>query len=59
MPIMNAVHSTGYRIENAETPQEKGVFFPKPEENATIKGDELRFPMTEWNYRMIVLEGEK
>lgn len=52
----NAVHSTGYRVENMDTPQEKGVFFPKVEETATITGNELRFPMTEWNYRMIVIE---
>jgi hypothetical protein len=56
---INAVHSTGFRVDNSGTPQEKGVYFPKPEESATLNGDELRFPMTEWNYRMIVLEEEK
>ncbi|MDD5706187.1 MAG: hypothetical protein PHR35_09695, partial [Kiritimatiellae bacterium] len=56
---INAVHSTGYRIENAGTPQENGAFYPKPEETATIRGDEVRFPMTEWNYRMIVIEEER
>ncbi|MBI2190914.1 MAG: hypothetical protein HYU36_02880 [Planctomycetes bacterium] len=53
----NAVHSTGYRVEHLGTPEEKGVFYPKPEEAAALTlGGELRFPMTEWNYRMIVLE---
>jgi hypothetical protein len=56
---VNAVHSTGYRIEHANTPQECSAFYPKPEETATLAGGELRFPMTEWNYRMIVLEEEK
>lgn len=56
---INAVHSTGYRVENADTPEEKGAFFPKPEETATINGNELRFPLTDWNYRMIVIEEEK
>ena len=45
-----------------ETKDDKGnkrfkpVFFPKPAEFARIEGDELVFPMTKWNYRMIVLE---
>ena len=55
----NAVHSTGYRVENPNTPQEKGVFYPKPEETATLEGGILRFPMSEWNYRMIVIEEVK
>ncbi len=53
---VNAVHSTGYRLEGAGSPQEKVVFFPKPDETATLNGSELRFPMSEWNFRMIVLE---
>ncbi|MDD5708425.1 MAG: DUF6067 family protein, partial [Kiritimatiellae bacterium] len=53
---VNAVHSTGYRIENANTPQEQGAFFSKSDETAILTGNELRFPMSEWNFRMIVLE---
>ena len=34
----------------------KGVLFQKPEEYAKIENGELVFPMTEWNYRMIVIE---
>ena len=37
-------------------PSFEGYTFPKPEEFATIEGDEVVFPMTKWNYRMIVLE---
>jgi hypothetical protein len=56
----NAVHKRGFRVETVkdENGKEtlKGVFYPKPEETAEIIGDELVFPMTPWNYRMIVLE---
>ncbi len=56
----NAVHSTGFRIEKAKNEKgkevEKGAFFPRPEEYARIEADEIVFPMTKWNYRMIVLE---
>ncbi|MDD5704643.1 MAG: DUF6067 family protein [Kiritimatiellae bacterium] len=58
----NAVHSSGFRLEKAKNDKgeeiEKGVFFPRPEEYAKIEGEELVFPMTKWNYRMIVLEKE-
>ncbi len=56
----NAVHSIGFAVETVK--DEKGVeikkalFPPKPEESARIEGDEVIFPMTPWNYRMIVLE---
>jgi hypothetical protein len=56
---INAVHSTGFRVDNVGAPEEKAVYFPKPEETATLTGQELRFPMSEWNFRMIVLEEEK
>ena len=56
----NAVHSTGFRLEKAKDKDgkevEKAVFFNRPEEYAKIEGEELVFPMTKWNYRMIVLE---
>ncbi|MDD5706292.1 MAG: DUF6067 family protein [Kiritimatiellae bacterium] len=58
----NAVHSTGFRVDKTGEKDkdgkeiEKAVFFPRPEEYARIAGDELIFPMTKFNYRMIVLE---
>ena len=56
----NAVHSTGFRIEKEKDKDgkevEKAVFFPRPEEYAKIENGEIVFPMTKWNYRMIVLE---
>jgi len=56
----NAVHSTGFRLEKVKDKDGKevdqAVFFPKPEETARIEGDTVIFPMTPWNYRMIVLE---
>ncbi|MCF7854243.1 MAG: DUF6067 family protein [Candidatus Pacebacteria bacterium] len=55
----NAVHSTGFRIETVTNDNEeevdKGVFFERPEETAKIENGELIFPMTRFNYRMIVL----
>ncbi|MBN1864270.1 MAG: hypothetical protein JW808_05160, partial [Victivallales bacterium] len=54
----NAVHSTGFRIEKGKDKDgkevEKAVFFPRPEETAKIENGELVFPMTKFNYRMIV-----
>jgi translation elongation factor P/translation initiation factor 5A len=32
------------------------VYEEDPAEYARIEGDELVFPMTKWNYRMIVIE---
>lgn len=58
----NAVHSTGIRLEKTGDKDkdgkevEKAIFFPQPEEYAKIENGELVFPMTKWNYRMIVLE---
>ncbi|MDD5704642.1 MAG: DUF6067 family protein [Kiritimatiellae bacterium] len=56
----NAIHSTGFRVDKAKNEKgeevEKGVLFPRPEEYAKIEGEEVIFPMTPWNYRMIVLE---
>ena len=61
----NAVHSTGFRLEKTGAKDkdgkeiEKAVFFPRPEETAKIENGELVFPMTKWNYRMIVIEKAK
>ena len=58
----NYLHRTGFRIEKTGEKDkdgkevEKAVFFDRPEEYAKIEGEELVFPMTKWNYRMIVLE---
>ena len=56
----NAVHSTGFRLEKKEDGNgqeyEEAVFFPRPEEYAKIEGGELVFPMTRYNYRMLVIE---
>jgi hypothetical protein len=55
----NAVHSTGFRLEKTTNEKgeeiEKGVFFERPEEYARIENGELVFPMTKFNYRMIVI----
>jgi len=59
----NAVHSTGFRIEKVKDKNgrevEKAVFFKRPEEYAKIENSEVVFPMTKYNYRMIVLEKNK
>ena len=61
----NAVHSTGFRLEKtgekdkAGKEIEKAVFFPRPDETARIENGELVFPMTKFNYRMIVIEKAK
>ncbi|MGA2618240.1 MAG: glycoside hydrolase domain-containing protein [Thermoguttaceae bacterium] len=56
----NAVHSTGFRVENANGAKgemiEKAVFFSRPQEYAKIEQGELVMPMTKFNYRMIVIE---
>jgi len=63
LKVENAVHSTGMRIEKVKNEKgeevEKAVFFERPEEYAKIENGELVFPMTKWNYRMIVIEKEK
>jgi len=56
----NALHRSGFRVEKVKDKNgkevEKAVFFNRPEEYARIEGEELVFPMTKWNYRMIVIE---
>jgi hypothetical protein len=56
----NAVHSTGFRLEKGKDKNgedcENAVFFNRPEEYAKIENGELIFPMTKFNYRMIVIE---
>jgi hypothetical protein len=56
----NAVHSTGFRVETEKDKDGQetntAVFYAKPDEVARVEGDEVVFPMTAWNYRMIVLE---
>jgi hypothetical protein len=56
----NAVHSTGFRIEKTKDKDgkevEKAVFFDRPEEYAKIENGEIIFPMTKFNYRMIVIQ---
>ncbi len=58
--VENAVHSTGFRIEKARNDKgeevDKAVFFPRPDETARIENGGIAFPMTPFNYRMIVLE---
>jgi len=59
LQVENAVHRTGMRIEKAKNEKgeyvEKAVFFERPEEYAKIEDGELLFPMTKFNYRMIVI----
>ncbi len=56
--VENAVHSTGFRIEKARNDKgeevDKAVFFPRPDETARIENGGIAFPMTPFNYRMIV-----
>jgi hypothetical protein len=56
----NALHSTGFRLEKAKDKDgkeiEQAVFFNRPEENARIENGELIFPMTKYNYRLILIE---
>jgi hypothetical protein len=57
---LNAVHRTGFAVETTKNEKGEEVYqtrFPaKPEETARLEGDTVIFPMTKWNYRMIVLE---
>ena len=59
----NAVHSTGFRLEKGKNDKDEEVwtplFFDRPEEFAKIENCELVFPMTKFNYRMIVIEKGK
>ena len=59
----NAVHRTGFRLEKAKDKDrkesEKAVFFDRPEEFARIEIGGLVFPMSKWNYRMLVIEKTK
>ena len=63
LKVENAVHSTGFRLEKRKDEKgqeyEEAVFFPRPEEYARIEGDEVVFPITRYNYRMIVIEKKK
>jgi hypothetical protein len=60
LTVDNAVHKRGIRVEKVNNDQgeevEQGVFFDNPAEYARIENGELVFPMTKFNYRMIVLE---
>ncbi len=60
LKVENAVHRTGFRLEKQKDKDgkevEKAAFFERPEESARIDRGEVVFPMTRWNYRMIVLE---
>jgi hypothetical protein len=59
LEVENAVHSTGFRVENKGTENEAPVFFDNSEaEYAKIEDGKLFFPMSEWNYRMIVISEE-
>jgi hypothetical protein len=62
LTVTNAVHSTGFRLEKGNDADgkeiEKAVFFERPEEFAKIENGELVFPMTQFNYRMIVIGKE-
>jgi len=61
LKVENAVHSIGFRIENKDkdVKEQKPVFFDNSkEEYAKIEEGKLIFPMSEWNYRMIVISEE-
>lgn len=57
---VNYMHRTGFRVEKNKGKDgketEKAIFFDRLDEYARIEGEELVFPMTKWNYRMIVIE---
>jgi hypothetical protein len=56
LKVENAVHSTGLvETTDGETGETKWELGPDPEETATIEDGELVFPMTPYNYRMIVI----
>jgi len=56
LTVKNAVHSTGVRVENFGKEDQREVLFPKRDEYAEIENGELVFPMSEWSFRMIVIE---
>ena len=51
--VVGKPYACSTRMDGKEI--EKAVFFDRPEEYAKIEGEELVFPMTKWNYRVIVL----
>jgi hypothetical protein len=56
----NAIHRRGIGIEKVKNEKggevEQAVFFDNSKEYAKIENGEIVFPMTKWNYRMIVIE---
>jgi len=54
---VNAVHSTGFRVKDWDAPTKEGELFDNSAaEYARIEDGVVVFPVTEYNYRMIVLQ---
>ncbi len=61
LKVENAVHTTGFRVETVKDKKGtslKPVFFAVNTEYARIENGQLAFPMSPWNYRMIVIAKE-
>jgi hypothetical protein len=59
LSVENAVHSTTLiKVHDEESGKETWKLGPNPDETASIAGGKLVFPMTPWNFRMIVLENK-
>lgn len=57
---INAVHSTGFRVKDWEAVKKEGELFDNSAaEYARIENGELVFPISAYNYRMIVLQAPK
>jgi hypothetical protein len=57
---INAVHATGFRVKDWDAPKKEAELYDKSaEEYARIEDGELVFPISEYNYRMIILQAPK
>lgn len=57
---INAVHSTGFRVKDWDVAEPQGELFDNSaEEYARIEDGDLMFPVSRYNYRMIVLQAPK
>jgi hypothetical protein len=59
---INAVHSTGFRVPdwNKPIPELAGELYDKSAtEYARIENGQIVFPITQYNYRMIILQAPK
>jgi hypothetical protein len=60
--VINAIHSVGFRVQdwNKPIPQLEGELFDNSKkEYAHIENNELVFPVTPYNYRLIILQAPR